>query len=179
MGQPNCTYKGHFTHETESPWPLHFKHSRWWKRRSRSKFTSCYTWGTNRVCEVYIDSYMASNGPCFMVTWIVFENHFLEVGLTQTGRPGTLNAHNLWFILFYHVWGHAWIKNHWNSISLRAQSHMTSHYTWGTMTTLYDLGVHWDGLWTLSFGFSQFHGHGSWLMCEVALIIRHICLYSM
>ena len=22
---------------------------------------------------------------------------------------------------------------------------------------------------TLSFGFSQFHGHGSWLMCEVAL----------
>ena len=27
-----------------------------------------------------------------------------------------------------------------------------------------------DGLWTLSFGLSQFHGHGSWLVCEVALI---------
>ena len=27
------------------------------------------------------------------------------------------------------------------------------------------------GLWTLSFGLSQSHGHGSWLMCEVALII--------
>ena len=29
---------GHFTNETESPWPFHFKHSHWWKRRSRSKF---------------------------------------------------------------------------------------------------------------------------------------------
>ena len=31
------------------------------------------------------------------------------------------------------------------------------------------LEVSWDGLWTLSFGLSQFHGHGSWLMCEVTL----------
>ena len=31
------------------------------------------------------------------------------------------------------------------------------------------LEVPWDGLWTLSFGLSQFHGHGSWLMSEVAL----------
>jgi len=29
--------------------------------------------------------------------------------------------------------------------------------------------VSWDGLWTLSFGLSQFHGHESWLVCEVAL----------
>ena len=29
--------------------------------------------------------------------------------------------------------------------------------------------VCWDGLWTLSFGPSQFHGHGPWLVCEVAL----------
>ena len=34
-------------------------------------------------CEVCMNSYMASNGPCFMVTWIIFENHLLEVGLTQ------------------------------------------------------------------------------------------------
>ena len=47
--------KGHFTHGTESPWPLHFKHSHWWKRRSRSKFTSCYAWRTNRVCECKVD----------------------------------------------------------------------------------------------------------------------------
>ena len=30
-----------------------------------------------------MDSYMASNGSCFMVTWIIFKNHLLEVGLTQ------------------------------------------------------------------------------------------------
>ena len=31
------------------------------------------------------------------------------------------------------------------------------------------LEVYWDGLGTLSFGLSQSHGHGSWLVCEVAL----------
>jgi hypothetical protein len=31
------------------------------------------------------------------------------------------------------------------------------------------LEVSWDGLWILSFGLSQSHGHGSWLVCEVAL----------
>jgi hypothetical protein len=31
------------------------------------------------------------------------------------------------------------------------------------------LEVCWDGLWTLSFGLSQFHGHGTWLVCEVVL----------
>jgi hypothetical protein len=31
----------------------------------------------------YMNSYMASNGSCFMVTWIVFKNYLLEVGLTQ------------------------------------------------------------------------------------------------
>jgi hypothetical protein len=30
------------------------------------------------------------------------------------------------------------------------------------------LEVSLDGLWTLSFGLSQFHGHGSWLVREVA-----------
>ena len=30
------------------------------------------------------------------------------------------------------------------------------------------LEVCWDGLRTLSFGLSQFCGHGSWLVCEVA-----------
>jgi len=31
------------------------------------------------------------------------------------------------------------------------------------------LEVSWDGLWTLSFGLSQFHGLDSWVVCEVAL----------
>ena len=43
------------SHETESPWPLHFKHSHWWKGWSRSKFASHYAWGTNGVCECKID----------------------------------------------------------------------------------------------------------------------------
>ena len=34
-------------------------------------------------CKVYMDTYMASNGSCFMVTWTIFKNHLLEVGLTQ------------------------------------------------------------------------------------------------
>ena len=29
-----------------------------------------------------------------------------------------------------------------------------------------------DGLWTLSLGLSQLHGHGSWLVCEVALSVE-------
>ena len=33
--------------------------------------------------KVYMDSYMTLNGSCFMVTWIIFKNHLLEVGLTQ------------------------------------------------------------------------------------------------
>ena len=38
------------------------------------------------------------------------------------------------------------------------------------------LEVSWDGLWTLSFGFSQLHDHVSRLMCEVAL--SHIRLLA-
>ena len=34
-------------------------------------------------CKVHMDSYMASNGSCFMVTWTLCKNHLLEVGLTQ------------------------------------------------------------------------------------------------
>ena len=45
--------------------------------------------GPNRVCEckmvvkVCMDSYMASNGSCFIITWTLFKNHLLEVRLTQ------------------------------------------------------------------------------------------------
>ena len=98
---------GPLTHETEGPWPLYFKHSRWWKRRSRSKSASHYTRGTKRSmcmqdgCKACMDSYMVSNGLCFIFTWTIFKNHFLEVGLTQNHRETmTPNAHNCWFIIF-------------------------------------------------------------------------------
>ena len=35
------------------------------------------------------------------------------------------------------------------------------------------LEVSWDSLWMLFFGFSQFHGHNSHLICEVALMCGH------
>jgi hypothetical protein len=33
---------------------------------------------------------MASNGSCFMVTWIIFKKHMLEVGLTQNWKTVAL-----------------------------------------------------------------------------------------
>ena len=43
-------------------------------------------------CKVYMDFYMASNGSCFMVTWIIFSNHLLEVGLTQNWETMALRT---------------------------------------------------------------------------------------
>ena len=79
---------------------------------------------------------------------------------TKPGDHGTPNAHNHWFILFYHVWGSAWIEIHWNSIWLKARSHMASHYTWGSVTTLHDvggvLGRHLDTFfWALTISWSR------------------------
>ena len=163
--------RAHFTHETESPWPLHFKHSHWWKRRSWSEFASHYAWGTNGVCEMqdgckfYMDSYMALNGPCFMVTWIIFKKPPLgSRSNTKPGDHGILNAHNRSFILFYHAWGPTWVEIHWNNIWLRVQSLMTSHYTWRSGTTLRDfwgvLGQPLDTFfWALTISWSRLLAH--------------------
>jgi hypothetical protein len=43
-------------------------------------------------CKVYMDSYRASNGSYFMVTWILFKNHLLEVGLTQNQETMALQT---------------------------------------------------------------------------------------
>ena len=59
---------------------------------------------------------------------------------TKPGHHSIPNAHNCWFILFYHDWGPVWIKIHWNGIWLRARSHMTSHHSWGSATTIHDFG---------------------------------------
>ena len=48
------------------------------------------------------------------------------------------------------------------TLHLRVRDH-TSYASWVVL---------WDGLWTLSLGLSQFHGHSSWLVCEVALSLR-------
>jgi hypothetical protein len=144
--------QGHFTHETESPWPWHWALSLV-EKAELVKFTLHYAWGTNKVYMwledgriVYMDSYMAF-GPCVIVIWIIFKNHLLEVGLTQkSGNRDILNAHNRWFILCCHVWGPTWIEIHWNSIRLRP-NHIWLH------TTLEDpwphymiLEVSWENL---------------------------------
>ena len=121
-------------------------------------------------CKVYMDSYMASNGSCFIVTWINFLKPSL--GGRPNRKPGdhsTPNAHNRLFILLYHVWGHAWIEIHWKNICLRARSHMASHYIWGSVTTLHDcggmLGRPLDTfLWALTISWSRLL-----LVCEAAL----------
>ena len=80
------------------------------------------------------------------VKWIMFHGHldYFQNPLLR-GRPnpkpgdhGTSNVHNHRFILFYHVWGPTWIEIHRSNIWLRARSHMTSHYTRGSVTTLRD-----------------------------------------
>ena len=140
-------------------WPLHFKHSHWWKRWSRSKFASHYAWGTTGVCECKMDvestwiSYLASE-------WTMFHGHLDCIQNpplggrpnTKPGDHGTPNVHNRRFILFYHVWGSTWIEIHWNSIWLRA-GHIWLHTTLEDPWPLYMiLKVCWDGLWTLFLG---------------------------
>ena len=92
---------------------------------------------------------------------------------TKPGDHGTPNTHNHWLLLFHNAWGPTRIKTHWNSFWLRVRSHMTSHYTWGPMITLHEMG----GDLGMTFGHFLLGSHnfmvmalGSWLVCEVALI---------
>jgi hypothetical protein len=136
-------YKGHFTHETESPWPLHLKHSRYGKvGAGPSSLLHTTLEGTNGVCECKMDA-----KSTWIPTWHQMDHVSWSLGLFSKpllgGRPNikpwdhcTLNGHNRWFILFYHMRGPASLDIHWNSIWLRARS----HYTWGSVTTLHDLG---------------------------------------
>jgi hypothetical protein len=43
-------------------------------------------------CKVYMDSYKASNGSCFMVTWTILKNHLLEVGLIENWETMALRT---------------------------------------------------------------------------------------
>ena len=63
------------------------------------------------------------HGFLYGIKWNIFHGHldyFSKPPLggrpnTKPGDHGTPNAHNPWFILFYHVWGSAWIEIHWIS----------------------------------------------------------------
>ena len=98
-----------FTHKTESLWPLHFKHSHWWKRCS-CPFSLHATlegprsmWMQDR-CKVYMDSYMVYNGSCLMVTLTIFKNHLLEVGLTQNWKTLRLRPHTTVGLFYFSMY---------------------------------------------------------------------------
>ena len=78
-----------FTQKTEDMWPLHFKHSHGWERRSWFKCALHYAWGTNWVSECKMDvksTWIPTWHQTNHVSWslgIFCKNHLLEVGLTQ------------------------------------------------------------------------------------------------
>ena len=120
-------------------------------------------------CKVYMDSYTGSHVSCFMVTWIIFKNHLLEVGLTpkqETMALWTLTTVDLLYFIMYedsHEQAFIEIAFGWRPRYIWLHTTLQSprpHYMISKMC--------WDGLRTLSFGLSQLHGHRSWLMCEVA-----------
>jgi hypothetical protein len=107
----------------------------------------------------------------------MFKNHFLEIGLIQNRKTMALwTLTTIDFIYFIIVWGLTWMEIHWNSIWLRA-GHIWLHTTLeGPWPRYIILVACWEGLWTLSFGLSQFYGHNSWL-CEVALSYQPTLTY--
>jgi hypothetical protein len=112
--------KGRFAHETESPCPLHFKHSHRWKRRSRSKFASHYAWGTNGVCECKMDV-----KSTWISTWHQMDSWSLGLFSKTTfwrqvqhkiGRPWHSECSQPLIYSFCYVWESVWIEIHWNAI---------------------------------------------------------------
>ena len=52
-------------------------------------------------CRVYMDSYMASNESCFMLTWTILKIHLLEVGLPQNRETMALQTLTTVDFIFY------------------------------------------------------------------------------
>ena len=134
-------------------------------------------------CKVYMDFYMALNGSYLIhVTWTIFKKPPLG------GRPNTkpdrktLKLQTLTTIdlLYFNMCED---PREWKLIETTF-GWRHGHILW-LHTTLEDPWPHYmilevcrDGLWTISFGLSQFHGHGSWLVCvwsgTTPLELKHI-----
>ena len=156
-------------------------------------WASHYAWGANGVCECKMDvesTWISIWHWMDCVSWSL--GLFLKPPLggrlnIKLGDHGTLNTHKCWLILFDHVWGPAWIEMNWNSIWLRVQSHMTSHYIWGFVTTLHAfgglLGWPWDTFfWALRISWSWllacvWSGMDNVLSCCLMLIYWHLTLF--
>ena len=44
------------------------------------------------VKSTWIPSYMALNGSCFMITWTIFKDHFVEAGLRENRETMTFRT---------------------------------------------------------------------------------------
>ena len=92
----------------------------------------------------------------------MFHGHsiYFQKPNTELGDHGTVD-------LFYFILceDSAWIENDWNRVWLKAQSHTLEK----PCSTQHDFGSALGRPLDTSFGLSQFHGHGSWLVYEVAL----------
>ena len=120
-------------------------------------------------CKVYMDSYMASNGSC---SWSLdcFKNHFLEVGLTQNRATTALRMLTIVDLFSFITCEDPYEQKFLEITFGWGLSHIWLHTTLEGLWPYYMmLEVCWDGLWTLFYELSQFHGLGSWLVCEVTL----------
>ena len=105
----------------------------------------CVNWSWVSECKMDVKStwifYMASNGSCFMITWIIFKNHLLKVGPnTKPRRPWHSESRNCWFVTFNRVWEPAWIEFIEIAFSWGLGHKGLHKYTWGPVPTLHDFG---------------------------------------
>ena len=125
-------------------------------------------------CEVYMDSYMASNESCFILTLIIFKNQLLEVNLTQHRETMALRTMTT-TSLFYYVMCEdpTWIKSRWNNIWLKAWSHMLHTTLEGPWPHYMILEVSWDNFWSLLWALTI---PWSWLLaCVWSGLNLHSC----
>ena len=110
---------------------------------------------------------MASKGSNYMVTWIIFKNHLLEVGLTQNWETMALQTLTTIDLFYSTICEDPHEHNVIETTCSWRPGHIWLH------TTLEDPWPHYmilKAFGHFSFGLSQCHGHGSWLVCEVALL---------
>jgi hypothetical protein len=123
-------------------------------------------------CKLYVNLYVAPNGSCFMVVcWTVFKNKPSFGGRPNTkwGDHGTPRSHSRWFMIYFSCVRIMHEKKFIEIACGWGPDHMWLH------TTLEGLWLHYNSFGSVlgrpldtSFRLSQFHGHGSWLVCEVA-----------
>ena len=107
-------------------------------------------------------SHMALNGSCFMVTWITFKNHLLDVSLTQnqeTMALRTLTTVDLFYLIMCE--------------DPCEEKLLEMAFGWGSVTTLHDFeGVSGRPLdtflWALTISWSRLVA----LVCDVALSFK-------